>query len=268
MRDLIKEAFYSRDWDALRAVAAPDFVYEDRGKRALVRGDVETWIGSVQFGAQPGFQVQNTSLGSVGERLALHQLVWSGEPGGDAFEFDRLRLLELDGQGRLIAITLFDTDDRAAAFGEMQTRFLAGEGAEIGGQAPTARIFAAFDAEDWDGLRAVLAPGVLYHDHRRLGFGVLETEAWIDSLRVQRELTSDLAIEEIGTLDCNRHGRVMKIRIRGANPEGGAFENLLVLVHRSEDDRILNHETFDPEDADRALARFEELCAGCEGLDS
>jgi hypothetical protein len=248
-------------------MVAPGFVYEDRGKRALVRGDVETWISSVQFGAQPGFRVQNTEIGSIGERLVLHQLVWSGEPGGNAFEFDRLRLLELDAQGRLIAVTLFDVEDLTAAFVETQARFAAGEGAEIGGQGPLAKLHAAATRRDWSALRAIYSPDAVFHDHRTLGLGGLEIDVYIDSLRAHVELAADLTFEEIRTLACNRHGRVSMARSRGTNAEGGEFENLYLLVSCSRGDRLLHHEVFDPEDAQRALARFEALCQELEEFD-
>jgi hypothetical protein len=44
----LEEAFVRGDWGALRALAAPDFRFDDRGRRALVEGDVETWIRNMQ----------------------------------------------------------------------------------------------------------------------------------------------------------------------------------------------------------------------------
>jgi ketosteroid isomerase-like protein/tetratricopeptide (TPR) repeat protein len=261
VRDRIAAAFPRRDWDALRALVAADFVYDDRGKRALVCGDVDTWIDSMKFNAQPGFHAGSTPIGAIGDRLALDHVVWFGKPGGDAFEIERIRVLDVDAEGKLRAAIFFDPDDRAAAFAQAQACFLAGEGAVVGGQEPTARVFSAFDAGDWAGLRAVMAPDASFHDHRRLGLGALDVDVWIDSLRALGELTTDLKFEEIRTLACNRHGRVMMGRTRGTNPEGGPFENVFVLVHRSRGDQLLNHEVFDPEDAARALARFEQLCA-------
>ena len=48
-RDRSFEAWQARDWDALRALASPDFSFEDRSKRALVSGGVETWIENNRF---------------------------------------------------------------------------------------------------------------------------------------------------------------------------------------------------------------------------
>jgi ketosteroid isomerase-like protein len=44
--------------------------------------------------------------------------------------------------------------------------------------------------------------------------------------------------------------------------DGGPFENLYAHVILTEGDRIQRFEIFDVADTDRALARFDELCAG------
>jgi hypothetical protein len=54
LRERHRSAFLARDGRAARP-RRPDFVYEDRGRRALV-SDVETWLGSMQFTTQPGFR--------------------------------------------------------------------------------------------------------------------------------------------------------------------------------------------------------------------
>ena len=62
----------------------------------------------------------------------------------------------------------------------------------------------------------------------------------------------------------NPHGAVLMTRGFGTR-EGGAFEQvpgLAVFIIR--DALIERFESFDAADAERALARFEELCAGRE----
>jgi hypothetical protein len=70
-----RHAFVAHDWDAIRRLAAADFVLEDRGKRALVTGDVEAWIASMQFTSQPGWRPQSTLLGTFGDHIALDRVV-------------------------------------------------------------------------------------------------------------------------------------------------------------------------------------------------
>lgn len=119
------ESVLARDWAAVRALVSDDFVYEDRGKRALVRGDVETWIASVQFNASlPGLRVETELIGTVGDRIAIERMVWTGGPEGDAFEIPHIRVIEVDADGRLRTSILFDLEDRRAAFAEAQARFV------------------------------------------------------------------------------------------------------------------------------------------------
>ena len=61
----------------------------------------------------------------------------------------------------------------------------------------------------------------------------------------------------------NRHGRVIVSRGFGTMPDGGGpFESVLVSVLVIDGDRIRHLELFDIAEVERALARFEELCAG------
>jgi hypothetical protein len=45
---------------------------------------------------------------------------------------------------------------------------------------------------------------------------------------------------------------------------GGPFESVMLSVLVTAGDRIRHLEVFDVADAERAVARFEELCAACE----
>ncbi len=129
-RDRQHHAFVARDWDAIRRLAAADFVLEDRGKRALVTGDVEAWIASMQFTSQPGWRPRSTLIGTFGDHIALDRVVWSGEPGGDAFELERIRVLEADAEGHMRAVIMFDPEDLWPASYEAMTRFAAADGAD------------------------------------------------------------------------------------------------------------------------------------------
>ena len=69
-------------------------------------------------------------------------------------------------------------------------------------------------------------------------------------------------VEEFRILAWNHHGRVGLARLAGTMPYGGGpFENVLVRLIVTDGDRIQHLELFDICDPDRALARFEELCA-------
>jgi hypothetical protein len=265
VRDRFFRAVLARDWDAVRGLVGAGFVFEDRGKRALVRGDVEAWIASAEFTTSlPGVQIEAPLVATVGGRIAIDQIRWAGSPDGDAFEFGRIRVLEIDTDGRCCAAILFDPDDRAAAFTEAQMRFLAGEAAGVGGQAPFTAGVEAAARRDWDALRALVAADAVIEDRRTLGMGSLSLDAWIESLRAMADLAPDLEREEIRILAWNRHGRVAVVRTFGTGLVGGPFEILFISIELGDGERIRRIEAFDAGDADHAIARFEALCAGRE----
>src|SRR5207249_9430784 len=49
--DRLRAALAARDWATLRTLCAPDAKFEDRGRRALVSGDVDWWIADLQESA-------------------------------------------------------------------------------------------------------------------------------------------------------------------------------------------------------------------------
>ena len=247
------------DWPALRALVAPDFRFDDRRKHTLLSGDVELYVRNLEVvRSYPALNVRFVPLATAGERLSLARLSYAGDPEGGAFEGEFLLLLEVDAEARLRASLHFDADDRAKAFAEMQQRFVAGEAAGVGGQAPIATLIQAFNGRDWAALRAVLAEEAAVLDRRTLGLGELGAGAWIDSLRALAELAGDVRMEPFRILAWNGRGRVSVTRMHGTR-DGGAFENLLVTLALTRGDRIERFELFDPADAERALARFAEL---------
>jgi hypothetical protein len=260
----LAQAVDARHWDAMRSLAGDQFRFDDRTKRALVSGDVEIWIASARFLASESAESTHRDyelLGTVGDRICIDRVVWHGAPGGTNFELERIRVAEVDAAGRLRAFLMFDPDDRAAAFEEAQARFLAGEAAGVAGQAPVRAFVSAVCTHDWQALLELLASGFAFDDHRTLGMGVLDRESWVASVRAQDDLTRDLAVEDLRTLAWSRYGRVTVRRIFGTNLEGGPFENVFVNLMLCEGDLVQRLEAFDLDDAERAVARFHELCA-------
>jgi ketosteroid isomerase-like protein len=259
-RDRSVEAWRSRDWDALRALASPDFRFEDRSRRALVSGDVETWIENNRF--MPPGSGERELIGTAGDRVALERVLWIGEPDGGAAELEHLRLTEVDLNGRIRASIRFDPDDRGTAFEEAQARFLAGEAAGDAGQAAIAAMPRAFNQRDWAALQRCLAEDFVLLDHRTLGLSELPVAEWLASYRAWVDLAPDMSFEVLRILRWNRHGGVSMGRAFGTH-EGGAFEQVPALaVALTHGPLVQRYEFFDVGDSERALARFEELCAG------
>jgi len=193
----------------------------------------------------------------------LDRVLMKNAPDGSTVEREFLRLTEVDADGRIRAVIRFDPEDRAAAFAEAQARFAAGEAAAIEGMARIVPLTRAFERRDWETLRSRLAEDAVIWDRRAPGvLGTLDRDQWLESLRVAADLAPDVDSEVVRTLSWNRHGRVDVARMFGATPDGGAFENLFVRVVVVDSGRIQRYEVFDVADAERALARFDELCAG------
>jgi ketosteroid isomerase-like protein len=257
--DLRHAAWQARDWDALRALASPDFSFEDRSKIARVSGDVEMWIENNRF-VEPAL-VERELIGTAGDRVALERVLWKGEPDGAPVEREHLRLTEVDAEGRIRASIRFDPDDRAAAFLEAQARFAAGEAATIGGQAPIVALYRSITRHDWETVRGCLAEDAVMWDRRALGIlGTLDRDPWVESLRAAADVAPDWNAEVVRILTWNGRGRVQLTRMFGTR-DGGPFENLYAHVILTDGDRIARFEYFDVADADGALARFAELCA-------
>jgi hypothetical protein len=91
--------------------------------------------------------------------------------------------------------------------------------------------------------------------------GECDREQWIDSLRTLADLAPDMDWELSRLLAWNRHGLVGQGRLFGTARDGGPFENAFVAVLLTRGDLVQRYEFFDVGDPDRALARFEELCA-------
>ena len=262
MRDRHRDAFVARDWDAMRALIGADFVYEDRGKRALVRGDVEAWIASMQFTTQPGFRSDSALIGTLGDRIVIDQIRWFGKPDGDAFEFGRIRLLEVGVDGLLRAVLFFDPEDRFAATVEGLVRFATGEVAGCAGIEPLVALIRALGDRSWEAVRECLAPDLILVDHRPLSFGTLDREQWIASLQVVDEISDGVIWEVFRVLAWSEQGFVVAVRRFGTIADGGGpFEVDAILTALVVDGRIQRSEIFGEADAERAVARFEALCA-------
>ncbi|HXJ34119.1 MAG TPA: nuclear transport factor 2 family protein [Candidatus Eisenbacteria bacterium] len=262
VRDRMLEAARLRRWEALRALASPDFTFDDRRKRSMVTGDFELYTKNMEFiRSQPRLRVTRELLGTTGDRIAVERLVQVGGPDGGEFEIDLVALVEVDAAGRLVAVVNWDPDDRYAAFDEAHARFVAGEAGSAPAQAVILALDHALTRRDWLAFRACLADDLVYRDHRKLGLGTLACDELVAAVRVHRELASDLRTETHRLLAWNRHGCVAVMHQYGTVPDGGPFENVFLRMVVADGDRVRHFETFDVADADQALARFEELCA-------
>src|SRR5262249_53812464 len=116
---------------AITEIAADDLSIEDRRRvvNSGTRHGRNAGIELTRAAVDVGFTI--TMLGVMatrGARLALTRVRASG-PDPGAAQVDSPTLVELDSDGRIAAIVMFDLDDFEAAIAELDARYLAGEAA-------------------------------------------------------------------------------------------------------------------------------------------
>jgi len=260
--DRIRALLAEGDWPALRALTTPDFTFDDRRRRALLSGDVELYVRNLEVvRSYPNLKITLEPLGTVGDLISVARVAYAGGPEGSAFEGEFLLLTEIDAAGQVRAIIHLDAEDRGAAFGEANARFVAGEAAGDEGQAAIAALGRAVGRRDWKAVRDCCTDDFETQDHRRLGLSSFGVDEYVESLRALTDLAPDLAPGSGRILAWNRHGRVFLTRTTGTH-DGGPFEHVTLVVAATRGARVRRIEVFDPVEGDRALARFAELSAG------
>jgi class 3 adenylate cyclase len=249
-------------WDAARALVADSFAVDDRRAGLRVHGDAEMWLRSTEH-VMAGHDVQldRTPLGVLGDRIAVERYVWRGGPVGAPFEIEHLSLTEVDGDGLLVAIVVFDRDDLPDGMREARERLLVGEASEhAAALAPVFAFEEAFWNRDWDAMRTSLGDDYVLVDRRALGvMDGQDPDGHIASRRVMVDLAPDVKSHFIRVIRWDNHGMVAVGRLFGTLRDGGPFEDMFVAVFCTGHGRITYYEVFEPEEVDRALARFEEL---------
>ncbi len=255
--DRNREAVATRDWAVLEGMCAPTMVFDDRRRMVLTTGGRDLFLTNARLVARS--RVSRTVLATAGDRLALLRYLWTGTYDGGAFEVENLEIIEVDGEGRIVAILIFDPDDRRAAGAELRERH-----ARSDPRIPAAafEFERAVRARDLVRMRTVLPGDFVFHDHRRAGAGRLEdAEGYIAYLQALFELSSDATIESLYYIATERDCHLSIGHTSGTLITGGEFESVFVqLVHWS-GGRPIAVELFELEELDIARARFEELCA-------
>jgi ketosteroid isomerase-like protein len=255
--DRFWHCFETRDWEAAAALCAP-VTWEDRRRLVRTTGGCDMAIASARLVSQAGSGVSRTLLATAGDRLMLQHLRIKGFPDGAIFEAEMVDLVEVDADGRIVALINFDPDDRRAAAAEMLERWARGDAAR---HIPAA-VFEAFRAindHDLDRFRATISDDFVMDDHRRTGLGRLEREDYMASLAALFEHAPGTTVEPLYHIAIEKHGILEVARNFGTLRDGGEFESAYVRILRHRGDRLVAAEMFELEHLDRARARFAEL---------
>ena len=173
-------AIAADDWASVAELYADDAVFEDHRSGLGTRIDGrDAVIEQARFVAT-GTSMTSIVLATRGARLALiHGHITTAR----GYEVEMLLLHELDESGRQIYNGLFDPDDLNTAFAELDTRYVAGEGA-----ANTAlidvvtRFNRSINERRWDNFRDVIADDLVFVDHRPASLGSRTKAEWVDAL--------------------------------------------------------------------------------------
>jgi class 3 adenylate cyclase/ketosteroid isomerase-like protein len=259
----VHACFAVRDTDEFRAsferLVAPSFGFDDRRSGIRFAGDRDTFLESAAMIHSAGSRPLRRVLATAGDRIALEHSLWRNETLGT--EVDTLDVVEVDGEGRLLANVTFDARDRRGAANEMLVRFRNGEGAR------PSRSFVEFvlamNAHDAARVRAQLPDDFVHDDHRRTGLGRLgNADDYVASLSALWEQSPDAAGETLYYVADAEEASLNVGRMFGTLRDGGAFESLFVRLARFRDGRFVEVELYELEDLELALARFAELAGG------
>ena len=161
-------------------------------------------------------------LATAGDRLALEHHRWTAADGGPPFEIETLGLIEVDAEGRIVAIIAFDPGDRRAASAEMLERYARSDEARC---LPAAAFEAlrAVNDHDLDRFRATLHDDFVFDDRRRTGVGRLEgADDYIASLRPLFEGAPDFYADNLYDIATERHGWLTIGRTSARSPRAGS----------------------------------------------
>ena len=260
------DRFNARDWAGVEALAAPELAFDER--RRMVRNTCgrEVWLEQfrVLFDV-PASRFTTKLLATRGERLSLSLHCFAGEVagGGGPLEMDdHLVLHEVDGEGRIVAIVLFDLEDADAAYAELDARWTAGEAlAHSLASKWLADYLRFFAARDWNAMATLFAPELVGENHRLVGWGTLHgPEAIVSTLQAQIELAPDTQ-ERVDHVRTCENAVLFEYAWHGTYA-GGAFENLwIVLVELDDAGRGRRADVWEAEQLERALTRFAEIGA-------
>ena len=249
------------DWQRLRAHYHPACVFENRRRLLRTSGGIEMAIANARHLWEPGVDAERTVLATAGDRLVLEHWRFTGrEHDVLLWERESLTVLEVDAEGRSVAVIIFDVEDRAAASDELAERYARMTLPPAVAQRAV-EVIRARRSRDLARIRASLPDDFYFDDHRRTGFGRLEgPDAYVASLAAVFEQSPDAILgEPLHYLAEEHYGALYVGHNFGTLNEGGEFETVFVAIMLFGSGGFVGAELFELEDLDRARARFEEL---------
>jgi hypothetical protein len=253
-RHRVRAAWETRDWERFAATMAPGFRRIDRRSLVRLELDREEHLALTRpLFEMESSRIQIEGLATRGDQLALERFRFEGsdrDVGPSVIEW--LSVSEVDARGDRVVFVLIDLDELDAAYAELDERY--------GATKVPILFLRSLGARDWDAAAALLAPDLVVEDHRRLA--LWETlrgpAAYVAAFQALVELAPDVMVRTHHLEDSGR-GALLISTLLGTR-EGGAFEDLKVIVHELDAQaRIRRLDAYDLDQLDEARARYEAL---------
>ena len=248
------------NWQAYAERTANRAVVDDRRRLVTYRGEGRDAVvrfsrSAIEVGVR---QIIRTRIATRGDRLVLTRDIARGR---DA-ETELLRVSEVDSEGLWLGQVLFDSEDLDAAYAELDARYAAGEGSAFAGALKAATsLLARYNERDWDYFRSVCASDFEAFDHRPVGWGRLDQDGLVVTLRAFEELVPEWKASISSVIHLGQHGGVVRVHSHGVDRNGGQIEMKFVMVGVLRGYLWTHLGFFSLDAVDDALARFDELTA-------
>jgi len=258
-----ERAWRERDWPGVVATFVPTHRMDDRRRLMRMQFSGEDFLANERMLFQEtASQWQHDLLATRGERLALLRMRFTAEAGGSGpMAVEMLDLVEVDSAGRRAVLVVFDLDDLEAAYAELDRRYVAGEGAPWAELIAQQRVVGrAFGAGNLAALTRLLPDDFTLVNHQRFG-GTGERRARAQVI-ANAHVMADLNLR--GDVRLDHLPRISAAAAVAATTwygtrDGGAFETSQCVVCTHDGRQFHSWEIYDPDQLDRALARYEEL---------
>lgn len=234
--------------------------YEDRRKGLRYEGAADRdFATSIVSETPTSWHLESEPVGIRGARLALSRDVFRDT--GDReppIPVEMLVLTDITDES-VVKTVLFDPDDIDAAFAELTARWIASGDVEHPAVIRAAqRIFETFNRHDWETFTTYLRDAT-YVSHRQLGIDDADISDYLLSVQMWVSLIPDLRTEAAEVLAHSAIGGVVSAVLKGTSTNGTVVEIPSIVLALNDGDRVTHLETYDPEQRDMALARFDEL---------
>jgi len=258
MGDRFLAYFAAGNWDAMPTILADNYCNDDR--RRLVGGGVrhgrDAQIADMRAVAELWpTRVTSRVVATRGKNVGLTRLSFStSDAGSEKFVSEIDTVGEIDSDGRIATVVVFDVDEFEAAIAELDARYLASEAADY------AQTWSVIMRAQGSLIRHELpatTPDWVNLDHRRgVAFAPGDMTAYLRA-RWDSEQGLRTYIEIVHRL--NNLGAVFSQVLEATSPEGVDAEWRIVGLITVAGELVDRAEIFDEADLDAAIAKFEQL---------